>query len=130
MQSPVRAIIYSFLLYFSWLAAILILYMLLPKDIAVSAFFVTVKTVMLAGFTLYFILRYMKSVGNGSFNLKEGLLVGLLWLVIGLISDTIHYSLMGSFELGAFLLLVAPAYLVIPLIVVSLMTFLQAKKKK
>ena len=101
MQSPIRALLYGIAIWFVWVTLVVFSAQLLPTEIGGSALFVSMQMVVLAALVLGFTILYLRKVGDGSF--KEGLLVGLDWVVVMIAIDLAHSVLMPGMvpDIGA-----------------------------
>lgn len=101
-------------------------------DVATSAWFVSMKLVVLATMILAFAVHYVRKVTESSF--KEGLLVGLGWTAILIAFDIGHlYSLdlrgllLEPFDVGSYFITDASLYIVVPVTTVLVMGYLKRK---
>lgn len=130
MQSPIRTLLYGLAIWFVWVTVIVFAGEILPTEIAGSALFVSMQVVSLAALVLVFIVLYLRKVGEGSFG--EGLLVGLVWVVVMVALDLAHSVVMPEMvpDIGAYLAAVAPSYVVAPIITTLAMGFLERRSLK
>jgi hypothetical protein len=127
MQSPIRALLYGIAIWFVWVSLIVASAQLLPTGISSSALFVSMQTVALAALVLGSTVLYLRKVGEGSFG--EGFLVGLGWVVIMIALDLAHSVLMPEMvpDIGAYLVAVAPSYVVMPIITTLTIGYLERR---
>jgi hypothetical protein len=88
------------------------------------------QTVALAALVLGFTVVYLRKVGEGSFG--EGFLVGLSWVVVMIALDLVHSVVMPEMvpDIGAYLVAVAPSYVVAPFITTLTMGDLERRSLK
>jgi hypothetical protein len=127
MQSPIRALLYGIAIWFVWVSLIVTSAQILPTGISGSALFVSMQTVALAALVLSSTVLYLRKVGEGSFG--EGFLVGLSWVVVMIALDLAHSVVMPEMvpDIGAYLLAVAPSYVVAPFITTLTMGYLERR---
>jgi hypothetical protein len=92
MQSPIRALLYGIAIWFVWVSVIVFSAEILPTGITGSPLFVSMQAVALAALVLGSAILYLRKVGESSF--KEGLLVGLGWVVVLIAIDLAHSVVM------------------------------------
>jgi hypothetical protein len=85
------------------------------------------QTVALAALVLGSTVLYLRKVGEGSFG--EGVLVGLSWVGVMIALDLAHSVLMPEMvpDVGAYLIAVAPSYVVMPIITTLTMGYLERR---
>jgi hypothetical protein len=127
MQSPIRALLYGIAIWFVWVSLVVTAAQVLPAGIVGSPLFVSMQAVALAALVLGSTILYLRKVGEGSF--KEGLLVGLGWVVVMIALDLAHSVLMPGMvpDIGAHLAIVAPTYVVVPIITAPTMGYLERR---
>jgi hypothetical protein len=127
MQSPIRALLYGIAIWFAWVSVVVTAAQVLPAGIVDSPLFVSMQAVALAALVLGSTILYLRKVGEGSF--KEGLLVGLGWVVVMIALDLAHSVLMPEMvpDIGAHLAVVAPTYIVVPIITAPTMGYLERR---
>jgi hypothetical protein len=127
MQSPIRALLYGIAIWFVWVSLVVTAAQVLPAGIVGSPLFVSMQAVALAALVLGSTILYLRKVGEGSF--KEGLLVGLGWVVVMIALDLAHSVLMPEMvpDIGAHLAVVAPTYIVVPIITAPTMGYLERR---
>jgi hypothetical protein len=130
MQSPIRVLLYGIAIWFVWVSLIVFLAEMLPTGIASSALFVSMQMVALAALVLSFTILYLRKVGESSFG--EGLLVGLVCVVIMIAIDLAHSVVMAEMvpDIGAHFATVVPSYIVMPIITTLTMGFLERRSLK
>jgi hypothetical protein len=130
MQSPIRALLYGLAIWFVWVSLIAASAQIVPTRISGSALFVSMQTVALAALVLSSTVLYLRKVGEGSFG--EGLLVGLSWVVVMIALDLAHSVLMPEMvpDIGAYLVAVAPSYVVAPFITTMTIGYLERRSLK
>jgi hypothetical protein len=130
MQSPIRALLYGIAIWFVWVSLIVASAQILPTGISGSALFVSMQTVTLAALVLGSTVLYLRKVGEGSFG--EGFLVGLSWVVVMIALDLVHSVVMPEMipDIGAYLVTVAPSYVVTPFITTLTMGYLERRSLK
>jgi hypothetical protein len=130
MQSPIRALLYGIAIWFVWVSLVVASAEILPTEIGGSALFVSMQMVALAALVLSFTILYLRKVGEGSF--KEGLLVGLGWVVIMIAIDLAHSVAMPDMvpDIGTHFATVAPSYIVMPIITTLTMGYLERRSLK
>ncbi len=130
MQSPIRALLYGIAIWFVWVSLVVASAELLPTEIVGSALFVSMQMAALAALVLGFTVHYLRKVGAGSFG--EGLLVGLVWVVVMVALDLAHSVVMPEMvpDLGDYLATIAPSYIVIPIITALTVGFLERRSLK
>jgi hypothetical protein len=127
MQSPIRALLYGIAIWFVWVSLVVASAQILPTGISGSALFVSMQTVALAALVLGSTVLYLRKVGAGSF--REGFLVGLSWVVVMIALDLAHSVVMPEMvpDIGAYLVAVAPSYVVMPIITTLTMDHLERR---
>jgi hypothetical protein len=127
MQSPIRALLHGIAIWFVWVSLVVASAQILPSGISGSALFVSMQTVALAALVLGFTVLYLRKVGESSFG--EGFLVGLSWVVVMIVLDLAHSVLMPEMipDMGAYLIAVAPSYVVMPIITTLTMGYLERR---
>jgi hypothetical protein len=130
MQSPIRALLYGIAIWFVWVSLVVTAAQVLPAGIGGSPLFVSMQAVALATLVLGSTILYLRKVGEGSF--KEGFLVGLGWVVVMIALDLAHSVLMPGMvpDIGAHLAVVAPTYVVVPIITAPTMGYLERRSLK
>ena len=131
MQSPVRALLYGIAIWFVWVSLVVVSAQLLPTEISGSALFVSMQMVVLAALVLGFTILYLRKVGDGAF--KEGLLVGLSWVIIMIGLDLAHSVVMPEMVppgIGAYFATVVPSYGVVPIITTPTIGYLERRSLK
>ena len=88
------------------------------------------QAVALAALVLGSAILYLRKVGESSF--KEGLLVGLGWVVVLIAIDLAHSVVMPEMvpDIGAHFATVVPTYVVVPIITTLAMGFLERRSLK
>jgi hypothetical protein len=127
MQSPIRALLYGIAIWFVWVSLVVTAAQVLPAGIVGSPLFVSMQAVALAALVLGSTILYLRKVGEGSF--KEGLLVGLSWVVIMIALDLAHSVVMPEMvpDLGAHFATVVPTHVVVPIITTLTMGYLERR---
>ena len=127
MQSPIRVLLYGIAIWFVWVSLVVTAAQVLPAGIVGSPLFVSMQAVALATLVLGSTILYLRKVGEGSF--KEGLLVGLGWVVVMIAIDLAHSVLMPGMvpDIGAHLATVVPTYVVVPIITAPTMGYLERR---
>jgi hypothetical protein len=128
MHSPIRALLYGIAIWFVWVSIIAASAQILPAEISGSPLFVSMQMVALAGLVLGSTILYLRKVGDGTF--KEGLLVGLSWVVIMIALDLAHSVVMPEMvppSIGAYFATVAPSYVVVLIITTLTMGYLERR---
>jgi hypothetical protein len=127
MQSPIRVLLYGIAIWFVWVSLVVTAAQVLPAGIVGSPLFVSMQAVALATLVLGSTILYLSKVGEGSF--KEGFLVGLGWVVVMIALDLAHSVLMPGMvpDIGAHLAVVAPTYVVVPIITTPTMGYLERR---
>jgi hypothetical protein len=130
MQSPIRALLYGIAIWFIWVSLVVTSAQILPTGISGSPLFVSMQVIALAALVLGFTILYLRKVGEGSF--KEGLLVGLSWVVVMVAIDLAHSVVMPDMvpDIGAYLAAVVPTYVVVPIITTLTMGYLERRTLK
>jgi hypothetical protein len=127
MQSPIRALLYGIVIWFVWISLIVTSAQILPTGISGSALFMSMQMVALAALVLGSTVLYLRKVGEGS--LGEGFLVGLSWVVVMIALDLAHSVVMPEMvpDIGAYLVAVAPSYVVMPITTTLTMGYLERR---
>jgi hypothetical protein len=127
MQSPIRALLYGIAIWFVWVSLVVASAQILPTGISGSALFVSMQTVAVAALVLGSTVLYLHKVGEGSFG--EGFQVGLSWVVVMIALDLAHSVIMPEMvpDIGAYLIAVAPSYVVMPIITTLTMGYLERR---
>ena len=127
MQTPIRILLYGIAIWFVWVSLVVTAAQVLPAGIVGSPLFVSMQLVALATLVLGSTILYLRKVGDGTF--KEGLLVGLGWVVVMIALDLAHSVLMPGMvpDIGAHLAVVAPTYVVVPIITAPTMGYLERR---
>ena len=130
MQSPIRALLYGIAIWFVWVTLVVTAAQILPAQIVGSAPFVSMQTVALAALVLGSTILYLRKVGEASFG--EGLVVGLGWAVVMIALDVAHSVVMPGMvpDIGAYLVAVAPSYVVAPFTTTLTMGYLERRSLK
>lgn len=130
MQSPIRTLLYGIAIWFIWVSLVVTSAQILPTEIVGSPLFVSMQMVALAALVLGSSILYLRKVGEGSF--KEGLLVGLSWLVIMIAIDLAHSVIMPEMvpDIGTHFATVVPSYVVMPIITTLTMGYLERRSLK
>jgi hypothetical protein len=130
MQSPIRALLHGIAIWFVWVSLVVASAQILPSGISGSALFVSMQTVTLAALVLGFTVLYLRKVGESSF--REGFLVGLGWMFVMIALDLAHSVVMPEMvpDIGAYLVAVAPSYVVAPFITTLTMGYLERRSLK
>ena len=130
MQSPIRALLYGIAIWFVWVSVIVFSAEILPTGITGSPLFVSMQAVALAALVLGSAILYLRKVGESSF--KEGLLVGLGWVVVLIAIDLAHSVVMPEMvpDIGAHFVTVVPTYVVVLIITTLAMGFLKRRSLK
>src|SRR5918999_634086 len=128
MQSPVRDLLYGIAIWFVWVSLVVVSAQLLPTEISGSALFVSMQMVALATLVLGFTILYLRNAGDGTF--KEGLLVGVGWVVVMIALDLAHSVVhpdMVSLDTGTYFATVVPSYVVMPIITTLTLGYLERR---
>ena len=131
MQSPIRALLYGIAIWFVWVSLVVASSQILPAEISGSPLFVSMQMVALATLVLGSTILYLRKVGDGTF--KEGLLVGLIWVVIMIALDLAHSVVMPEMVppgIGAYFATVVPSYVVVPIITTPTIGYLERRSLK
>ena len=130
MQSPVRALLYGIAIWFVWVSLVVVSSQLLPTEISGSALFVSMQTVALVALVLGFTVLNLRKVGESLFG--EGFLVGLSWVLVMIALDLAHSVVMPEMvpDIGAYLVAVAPSYILAPFITTLTMGYLERSSLK
>ena len=130
MQSPIRVLLYGIAIWFVWVSIIAASAEILPTGIVGSPLFVSMQMVALAALVLGSTILYLRKVGDGTF--KEGLLVGLGWVIVMIALDLAHSVVMPEMvpDLGAHFATVVPTYVVVPIITTLTMGNLERRSLK
>jgi hypothetical protein len=130
MQSPIRVLLYGIPIWFVWVSLVVTAAQVLPAGIVSSPLFVSMQAVALAALVLGSTILYLRKVGEGSF--KEGLLVGLGWVVVMIALDLAHSVLMPGMvpDIAAHLAVVVPTYVVVPIITAPTMGYLERRSRQ
>jgi hypothetical protein len=88
------------------------------------------QMVALAALVLGSTILYLRKVGEGSF--KEGLLVGLGWVVVMIALDLAHSVVMPDMvpDIGAHFVTVVPSYVILPIITALTMGYFERRSLK
>jgi len=88
------------------------------------------QMVALAALVLGFSVLYLRKVGRSSFG--EGIVVGLVWVVVMIAVDFAHSVVMPAMvpDFGAYVAAVAPSYVVMPIITTLTMGYLERRSFK
>jgi hypothetical protein len=127
MQSPIRALLYGIGIWFVWVCLVVSAAQILPVGLSGSALFVSMQMVALAALVLGSTILYLRKVGEGSF--KEGLLVGVGWVVIMIALDLVHSVVMPGMVpgMGTYFAAVVPSYVIMPIITILTIGFLERR---
>jgi hypothetical protein len=130
MQLPIRVLLYGIALWFVWVSLIVFSAEILPTGIVGSPLFVSMQALALAALVLGSAILYLRKVGESSF--KEGLLMGLGWVVVLIAIDLAHSVVMPEMvpDIGAHFATVVPTYVVVPIITTLAMGFLERRSLK
>jgi hypothetical protein len=117
MTSIRKALLFGFLV---WFLPFIVAVVIFPLRETQRPLFESIMPVVLSGTVVMFGLRYLRGVGE--FVAREGLAVGVLWLVICVAID-VPLMLFGGpmrMTLGAYLADIAVTYLMVPVITAGL----------
>ena len=131
MQSPIRVLLYGIAIWLVWVSLVVTAAQALPAGIVGSPLFVSMQMVALAALVLGSTILYLRKVGDGTF--KEGLLVGLIWVVIMIALDLAHSVVMPEMVppgIGAYFATVVPSYGVVPIITTPTIGYLERRSLK
>jgi len=123
-------LLYGIAIWFVWVSLVVFSAQLLPAEISGSALFVSMQMVALAALVLGLTVLYLRKVGRSSFG--EGMLVGLVWVVVMIAIDFAHSVVMPAMipDFGAYIAAVAPSYVVVPIITTMTMGYLERRSVK
>lgn len=127
MKSIKKAIIFGFL---SWLIPFVFSFLFFtPKGelLINQLLFKNIMIVTAAWFSAFLIIKYFKTVDKNY--IKEGWLLGLLWLAINLVLDLVTLVPMGK-PLSVYLPQIGLGYLMIPAMTVLAGKVLKVKNKQ
>jgi hypothetical protein len=128
MKSTKLAIGLGLAAWVAWMPTIMGLLMLMPDDYATSRVGTSLPAILLTVSVLGFSILYLCKTHQGSF--KEGLFLGLVWMVLFGLFDVIHYVAMGAaFSPLSYLTMQFPVYVGIPILTTLLFSFTQARSK-
>ena len=127
MQSPIRVLLYGIAIWFVWISLVVTAAQALPAGIVGSPLFVSMQMVALAALVLGSTILYLRKVGDGTF--KEGLLVGLGWVIVMIALDLAHSVVMPGMvpDRGAHFATVVPSYVIVPIITAPTMGYLERR---
>ncbi len=130
MQSPIRALLCGIMIWFVWVSLVVFSVQILPTEISSSPLFVSMQMVALAALVLGSTILYLRKVGEGSF--KEGLLVGVDWVIVMIAIDLAHSVVMPAMvpDIGAHFATVVPSYVILPIITTLTMGYLERRSLK
>lgn len=130
MQAPIRMLLYGIAIWFVWVSLVVFSAQLLPAEISGSPLFVSLQMVALATLVLGLTVLYLRKVGRSSFG--EGILVGLVWVVVMIAIDFAHSVVMPAMipDFRAYIAAVAPSYVVVPIITTMTMGYLERRSVK
>ena len=130
MQAPIRSLLYGIAIWFVWVSLVVFSAQILPAEISSSPLFVSMQMVALAALVLGFTVLYLRKVGQSSFG--EGIVVGLVWVVVMIAVDFAHSVVMPAMvpDFGAYIAAVAPSYVVVPIITTMTMGYLERRSVK
>ncbi len=117
MVSTGKAILFGFLL---WLAAFVVAFMIFPVREASRPLFESIMAVAVTAATAGFAVLYFRHV-RGRY-VREGAVLGLVWLAINLAIDAPLMLLGGPMQmtLGAYLADIGLTYLIIPAVTIAI----------
>jgi hypothetical protein len=116
MTSFGRALLFGFLV---WLVPFGVAFAIFPLKESWRSLFESIMPVVVAAVTVLLALRYLRRVRSGFF--REGLLLGLLWLVVCVVIDLpLMLSPPINMDLVEYLADVGLTYLLIPIITTGL----------
>lgn len=127
MKSIKKALIFGFL---SWLVPFVASFFFFsPKGglLINQLLFKNIMIVVGSFFAAFLIIKYFKIVDKNY--LREGLLLGLLWLAINLILDILILVPMGKMPMEKYFIEIGVAYLMIPAMTIVAGKVLEAKNK-
>lgn len=111
-----------------WLIPSLIT-VILGSFLAAMNIFEIVSAVAIAVTVMVFSYLYFKGIIEDF--IKEGILIGIIWLVISIVLDIILVMLsVSELNLNTYMMYVAPLYLIIPAITIGLGLYMNQKKYK
>lgn len=84
MTSPKRVLLYGILI---WLTAFVVAFAIFPVRESSHPLFESIMPVVTAGATVFFAVRYFRSVQKRL--AREGLLLGLVWMAINVVIDSL-----------------------------------------
>ncbi len=109
-----------------WLIPSLIT-VILGSFLAAMNIFEIVSAVAIAVTVMVFSYLYFKGIIEDF--IKEGILIGIIWLVISIVLDIILVMLgVSELSLNTYMMYVAPLYLIIPAITIGLGLYMNQKK--
>lgn len=124
MQSIKHVILYPIIGWTIWMVLVMGMYALLPNDMKLSAFPVSMQTALSAAFVVLFTVLYLRKIKEGS--VREGFLVGITATAIVIVFDVVH-NLMMSVDLGKYFATTVPAYFIIPFTTTLVIGYLKKK---
>jgi len=115
MQSPKKAFLYGFLV---WLLTLLVSMMLFPIKKSSQVLFDSIMPVVLSLFTIIFLNLYFRRCVTNF--LKEGVWLGVIWLVINILFDLPMFSY-GPMQMSLqnYMADVGLTYLLLPVITIG-----------
>ena len=130
MHAPIHTLLHGIAIWFVWVSLVVFSAQLLPAEISSSPLFVSMQMVALAALVLGFTVLYLRKVGQSSFG--EGIVVGLVWVVVMIAVDFAHSVVMPAMvpDFGAYIAAVAPSYVVVPIITTLTMGYLERRPLK
>jgi len=128
MKSIKKTLLFGFLI---WLIPFIIAIPFYSKDGQPLIDIFLLKSIMIVVGAItgaFFLILYFKKVTENYF--REGLIIGLIWLVINWIIDFIVLVPMAKMDTGTYFVQIGLRYLIIPIFSVSIGFLLDYKKVK
>ena len=126
MKSIKKALIFGFL---SWLIPFVFAFLFFNQKgelLINQLLFKNIMIVTASYFTVFLIIKYFKTVDKNY--VKEGIMLGVLWMVINLVLDMVTIVPMGK-PLGVYLPQIGLGYLMIPAMTILAGKILENKNK-
>lgn len=116
MKKNHKIILYGILI---WLIVFIISIVIYPLHDTQRPFFESIMPVVITGFTVLFSIFYFKDIDREFF--KEGILIGVVWLVINIVFDLFMF-MEGPMKksIAEYMMDIGFTYLMIPIITVGI----------
>lgn len=126
MKSIKKTLLYGFLI---WLIPFITAFLIFPIRESNRALFESIMPIVITASVVFFAYHYFKKLDNNF--VKEGLLLGVIWLAISFIVDLTMF-MQGPMKMSFadYLMDIGLTYLIMPIITIGLGYLVKNKEKK